>query len=172
MKQCWRMSVLLPVPQLALCHGTLHNLQCIQGVINKPAQLSCRHSQEQVEAMQLGIINAKLGHLMGKGQLQDTFLLRSGVARAAVCALDRLEREEVAPSIDRPPHSCENCTEGWQFVLCKAALITDLPLYARPSFTCPCVSSVMLPTDQHRKEGCILGVHISSRVTLRCASYQ
>lgn len=95
-------------------------------------------------------------------------MLRSDVARAAVCGPDRLEQEEVALSIDRPPHSCESCTEGWQFVLCKAALVTDLPLYARPSFTCPSVSSAMLPTDYHRKEGCILGTHFFRGHTEMC----
>lgn len=54
--------------------------------------------------MLMGVLNAKLGHLVDKGQLQDTFGLRSGVAGAAVCCLDRLEQEEIALSISLPIH--------------------------------------------------------------------
>lgn len=43
--------------------------------------------------MLLGARNAKPGHLVDKGQPQNTFVLRSSMARAAVCGLDRLEAE-------------------------------------------------------------------------------
>lgn len=92
----------------------------------------------------MGALNVKLGHLVDRGQPQETFVLRSGVAGAACMIWTGWKQEEVALSTGLAIHVRAVQEDGG---LGRAALVIvrDLILHA-PLFS----ARALLPTDQHR----------------------
>lgn len=150
------------MPWLAPCHQAFAQLVARAGMPPKPAELSCGHSQRQVAPTLMEALHAASGHLADKGQPRDTLVPRSGVTRAAVCGLDRLEQEEVE---DRPRCSRESWAEGWRAWQRRSSnhvRPSFVRPYARPGLRCPLTST----------EEQLVGsrVHVSSGATPRCAS--
>lgn len=152
------------MPWLAPCHQAFAQLVTRADMPPKPAELSCGHSQRQVEPTLMEALHAASGHLADKGQPQDTLVPRNGVTRAAVCGLDRLEPEEVE---DRPRLSRESCAEGWR---AWQSLSSNR---VRPAFTRPCARpGPRCPLTSTEEQSVGSRVHLSSGATPRCASGQ